>query len=680
MEDWRESSEDGNKEVYTSPEGLPNWNDGILDELDSFPSDYKVEDAMDEGDEFGNALEHGRATTYQRCDVHRSRRVVEGALDEIAAMSDDVLVQSIMKEGGAVGWDGKSPLVLNRQAESSLTPSKSGVSGRAFRVSSTAKKGSHGGEDVESKRAGDIEKDEAPATKFHGILKKLEFHSRQSAVPGQSANVVGRDTLETPAAQQLKMTATKKLMFGTHSRSGTETPTTNLHGAVTGLPGTVGTTRRRVTFGGRVDGVSSRQPAIEERDESSFLASPERCCEGGIDDAMASVNSRHAGSTPFDKRLSALFTKYAPTTENEGASDIALDVVDIMYQDSSEPTSEAIEKKGDGMNLVERLAKSTPQGATVECGGDFVTREQLASALRRSLHYIEQSKKSCHFEREPMCGVISPTAGLLSKSFEGYTVYESDSKEENWKEGRWGQEVDFQSESDVSLRDALEAKENDELQSIEFQRSSGNRSRLSVENIPMDSSEFSFGQVTPVSEFGAIQAPMSGEDTPELYTTSGMLVPRSVSPSLLSLHGKAMRVPTPIEHDTEEVQDMMDELNLHGTDEGGDLCGTGPGENEGNWVPRRSPRLAQKRVDLDHHSHHAIGEIQDTPQAVQQSGLQRRYSTRSATKSEKKTRKSSPGSATSLKLSPTEQSIRDSLRRSRRKSVLSSSNHETKTL
>ena len=45
------------------------------------------------------------------------------------------------------------------------------------------------------------------------------------------------------------------------------------------------------------------------------------------------------------------------------------------------------------MDLVERLAKSTPQGATTACGGDFVTREQLASALRRSLHYIQQSKK-----------------------------------------------------------------------------------------------------------------------------------------------------------------------------------------------------------------------------------------------------------------------------------------------
>jgi hypothetical protein len=388
MEDWRESSEDGNKGVYTSPGGLPNWNDGILDELDSFPSEYKGEDTMAKGDEFGNVLENGRATTYQRCDAHRNRRVVQGALDEIAAMSDDKSTQYMIGHGGAVVGDGKSPLVLNRQAESSLTPSKSGVSGKAFRVSSTAKKSSHGDSKVEGEHAEDIERDEAPATKFQGILKKLEFHSQQSALPGQSAIVMGRDTLETPATQQLKMTATKKLMFGTHSKSGTETPTTNLHGPVTGLPGTVGTTRRRVTFGGRVDGVSSRQPAIEERDEKEFQASPERDYE----DALASVNSRHAGSTPFDKRLSALFTKYAPTTENEGASDIALDVVDIMYQDSSAPQYETVEGKGDRMDLVERLAKSTPQG-TVECAGDFVTREQLASALRRSLHYIEQSKK-----------------------------------------------------------------------------------------------------------------------------------------------------------------------------------------------------------------------------------------------------------------------------------------------
>lgn len=393
MEDRHGSSEDGNKGVYTSPEGLPNWNDGILDELDSFPSEYKVEEALADGVEVGNDLEQGMATTYQRCDVHRTRRVVEGTLDETIAMSDDISIHSIMKHGSAVGRDGKSPLVLNRQAESSLTPSKSGVSGKAFRVSSTAKKGSHEVDSVEHEQAEGIEKDEAPATKFQGILKKLEFHSQQSALPGQFANVGGRDTQETPAAQQLKMTATKKLMFGTHSRPGTETPTTNLHGAVMGLPGTVGTTRRRVTFGGRVDGVSSRQPAIEERDESSFLESPERYNEGDIDDAMASVNSRHAGSTPFDKRLSALFTKYAPTTESEGASDIALDVVDIMYQESSPLNSDSIEKKRDRMDLVERLAKSTPQGATTACGGDFVTREQLASALRRSLHYIQQSKK-----------------------------------------------------------------------------------------------------------------------------------------------------------------------------------------------------------------------------------------------------------------------------------------------
>ena len=347
---------------------------------------------MAKGDDFGNVLEHGRATTYQRCDVQRNRRVVEGSLDEIAAMSDDKSVQYMIGHGSAVVGGGKSPLVLNRQAESSLTPSKSGVSGKAFRVSSTAKKSSHGESNIESKNLEDGERaDEAPATKFQGILKKLEFHSQQSALPGQSTIVVGRDTLETPATQQLKMTATKKLMFGTHSKSGTETPTTNLQGAVTGLPGTVGTTRRRVTFGGRVDGVSSRQPAIEERDEKEFFASPERGNED--DDALASVNSRHAGSTPFDKRLSALFTKYAPTTENEGMSDIALDVVDIMYQDSTAPQSETVERRGDTMDLVERLAKSTPQGATVESAGDFVTREQLASALRRSLHYIEQSKK-----------------------------------------------------------------------------------------------------------------------------------------------------------------------------------------------------------------------------------------------------------------------------------------------
>ena len=204
--------------------------------------------------------------------------------------------------------------------------------------------------------------------------------------------------------------------------------------------------------------------------------------------------------------------------------------------------------------------------------------------------------QNCHFEREPMCGVISPTAGLLSRSFEGYTVYESEAKEESWKE-----ESPFQSQSDVFLRDTLEAKENDESQSIEFQRSGGNHRRLSVENAPKDSFEFSFGQVTPVSEFGAIQTPVSGEDTPELYTSSGMHVPRSVSPSLLSLHGKAMRVPTPIEQDTEKVQDMMDELNLHGTV---------PRESDGNQLPRRSPRLAQKRVDLDHPSPHAVGEKQ----------------------------------------------------------------------
>lgn len=208
-----------------------------------------------------------------------------------------------------------------------------------------------------------------------------------------------------------------------------------------------------------------------------------------------------------------------------------------------------------------------------------------------------------------MCGVISPTAGLLSKSFEGYTIYEQESNEENWKEGQLEPEVALQSESDVSLRDKLEAKENDELQSFEFQRS-GNRGRLSVENMAMDSSEFSFGQVTPVSEFGAIQASMSGEGTPELYTTSGMHVPRSVSPSLLSLHGKAVRVPTPIEQDTDEVKSMMDELHLHGTDEAGDSCGTG--NNDGNWVPRRSPRLAQKRADSNHRRPHATGEIQGT--------------------------------------------------------------------
>ena len=295
---------------------LGNWNQGFVEEMGHVPSTCRHGNY--ENGILKPAIRYGKSDDDRQGSNH-------GA--EVTAS------QRLHEKGRATPSDDADARIA------SLTPSKTGVKGRAIRV--------------EDRR------DETvlvmpSQTKFTGILKKLEFPStvkRGVVTPGQP------------------VTATKKLHFGG------ETP-------AEGLPGTVGENRRRVTFGGSAGRVV--QPVIEENEGYTSE-------EGDVQ--ASSVNSKHAGSTPFDRRLSSLFSKYAHDGGTPGHRGDDSEMLSEIKQDLSHEVS----------------PKMHPHD-------NKITREYLAAALKRSLKNIElaklkQSVRRCCHKMPWSCpwSCISPT-------------------------------------------------------------------------------------------------------------------------------------------------------------------------------------------------------------------------------------------------------------------------------
>ncbi|KAI8102949.1 hypothetical protein M9434_005740 [Picochlorum sp. BPE23] len=475
------------EDIQDEYESLPNWNDGLSQELNMLPSG--------EGD---------------RIDAVRSRVGVGATTRQ---PSSDVI--------GAFHWQGEDQGTKRK----SLTPQKSGLSGRALRMQSShggEEKGEPHGEGGSDARTTVVELDSAPRTTFKGILKKLDFPSTAQATPAGQ-------TIHAP------MTATKRLTFTSHlahaergrDSSSWNTPLSSTNGQM--VFGSLGSQmtleRRRVTFGR----VTDDDDVIAEGDEGEEEHDDDVC--------PMSVNSRNAGSTPFDKRLSSLFNRYTPSEEGEE--------IDHVIEHATEDA--------DGV----------------------ITKDQLASALRRSLLFVDRYNRSKSQEgdtqRPPMYGVISPTTGVLSMPF----------REE----------------------------EQDRTPSMSTRRNSAG---------------FSFAPaVTPeLPQYSG--TPDFSFSSPKTENTRHHLTPQSCSPNLLSLYGKARRVvPEEEKEGAARAADMVAAMSL---------------KEEQKEMPRRSPRLAKKNA---------------------------------AKKKRDSLSSQNASSGGKIQLSPTEQSIRNSLRR---KSTLGNSN------
>jgi len=85
----------------------------------------------------------------------------------------------------------------------------------------------------------------------------------------------------------------------------------SVHGTPMPAPGgfsDVKTHGRRVTFGAQTTSPSTQRP--RRTSFAPFQTPPPTIIEGEDGEAGGTVNSRNAGATPFDRRLSSLFAKY----------------------------------------------------------------------------------------------------------------------------------------------------------------------------------------------------------------------------------------------------------------------------------------------------------------------------------------------------------------------------------
>lgn len=356
-------------------------------------------------------------------------------------------------------------------APSSLTPGRTGLSGKAFRVPKR-----HANTPGAAKSHGAA----APQTKFHGILKELQFSAAPTGTEEKpAAPVVGPTTttkrlqFESHLKQQSHQTPVDATLFATEAAAATTAPTAAAAAAATttgGLPGGFKSSMRKVTFGGNTVSPSHNPPR-----RSSVMVgfqTPSAIAEGGSGDeeeeeaasrGNGTVNSHNAGATPFDRRLSALLSKY----EGENEADAGLTatgtspVNDLWKRLSSISATESIkalsasgrmstdgEKKrkdtdrnnntGNNSSLESMsLAGSTPvvlvkasDAAPVAAAAEGKNMEDtdispntavasvLGVLLRRSLEDIEASK-AAEAEAVPRSlpssqDAVSPTSGVLS--------------------------------------------------------------------------------------------------------------------------------------------------------------------------------------------------------------------------------------------------------------------------
>jgi hypothetical protein len=368
-------------------------------------------------------------------------------------------------------------------APSSLTPGRIGLSGKAFRVPSRL---------ANTPGAAKSHGAAAPQTKFHGILKKLQFSTAAPTAPPEEEKSAAVPTAADPT------TTTKRLQFESHTKHHShQTPlaatflatgaaaaaaTTTAAAAPTtgGLHGGFKSSMRKVTFGGNTVSPSHNPPR-----RSSMMVgfqTPSAIAEGGSGDeddddeeeedaatgAVAgngTVNSRNAGATPFDRRMSALLSKYEDDTAitedanivNKTAGASPFEKNDLwkrlstispteslkalafgkMCPDNEEEKSKKSDRNSNESSLESMsLAGSTPvvlveasaaaeeaveadkNAKDTEISPNTAVASVLGVLLRRSLEDIEASK-AAEAAAAPRAlpssrDAISPTSGVLS--------------------------------------------------------------------------------------------------------------------------------------------------------------------------------------------------------------------------------------------------------------------------
>lgn len=676
--------------VQGNKDGLQMQAQGLSELPDARCADYWVRKAM-HLEEAGNQKEaEGLLLEALQRDVQPVTQVAR-ALHE--------LQKRLENENEALAGMRNEGMLLH--ARKSLTPS--GISGQAVRVPSRL-----------AKTPGSAARNGTapPPTSFKGILKRLEFSVAKS-------------------------TTTKQLHF----------PDDGMYTAVKSTP-LVG---RRVTFGGtdEMNIVNDRGTADQS---SNFLPLPPRrrsihlaeqpgvieedeqeASQGGDSDedleasgSTGTVNSRNAGSTPFDRRLSALFAKYRyeddtdkdDTDKDEFANDSG-DNSDgsgneTEHQNEKFDTRECIRQLVE-LNVNEDVNDVVNDVAEGENGFRMISNtnrmvKTLAQLLRRSLEDLNAAKAAEAAENE-------------EKERRMESTFKRSQKSERAKGSSPPQTTTTASSSltpmsiDGVMRDQQSGIPLVTPNTVTTQRGSRDLSNDSVHLVAADlsrsfdtppSNEFSFSftfapsnriehssarrgkSTSPSSDRDsatatAAKGKASGEDTPD------MLIPKRVEASVTkSGLGSAQRllyekssISSSHRKQTKQTKHTID--NKEGAQGGpGGVVVLSPskasprlqrdlGVDKVATPVRRSPRLMKglKKGDVarvleatdyayspnPYISGGTKGEGQSQSQSETKSSMHR-YNTRSATKSRR--RSSSQG----LKLSPTEQNIRDSLKES----------------
>ena len=562
-------------------------------------------------------------------------------------------------------------------ARKSLTPS--GISGQAVRVPSRLAKtpGSAAREGIAP-----------PPTSFKGILKRLEFSVAKSTATKQ---------LHFP--DDAITTATKSQQQRTPYCWSNKTGIRNILSSAGGVP-----TGRRVTFGGademdvpkmNVSSVAEHPntpSTIEEEEEEDEV-------DNDNDDLASStgtVNSKNAGSTPFDRRLSALFAKYRYDAEDDAKEE------DGCGNGNDRETAKTMESEElFGFDTKECIRQLVQLDVKEDEGKTENMVKTLAQLLRRSLEDLNAAKAAENLER--MALENPKSAQRIRKSPETLTPMSIDGVVRDSHSG-----IPLVTPNTVTTQRGSQHAEgsanslNDSSQSI-----ATNLSR-SFDTPP--SNEFTFCSLAATSDCHSsarrgkssktISSQENRDDTPEMlipkpkgtaqrlaYEKSLLLSkqkqdvpdgdqvlvpskPSSGPRQKKDLQGSVTKVATPVRRSPRLMQasqknDEAGSMNIEV------LEATGYAYAPNHYIPG-SPLSRKKGETSKKAAGKAKSNLKVEVTEDARTGSVHSYSTRSATKSRR--RSSSQG----LKLSPTEQNIRNSLKmesskqRSRRKST-----HET---
>lgn len=172
-------------------------------------------------------------------------------------------------------------------------------------------------------------------------------------------------------------------------------PMVNVHPKVNESP------RRRSVLSVAEHRKSTQTIQEEDEDEEEELNNDDVASSSGT------VNSKNAGSTPFDRRLSALFAKYrydadTDTDADDGADDEVKDGEEGCDNDGnggSTLTGKAVESEESGFDTKECIRQLVQLDVNEDEGKTEHMVKTLAQLLRRSLEDLNAAKAAENLER-----------------------------------------------------------------------------------------------------------------------------------------------------------------------------------------------------------------------------------------------------------------------------------------